>query len=192
MKQRLILLYWQLQRTRLRFLGCNVGSNVKANGCPAIRIRQGGAILLADGCCINSTRRSNPLNVEGATSLYAGPGASLHIAERVGISGSQIIAHATISIGQDTLIGAGCLICDSDMHEVPIGSVAGIRSAPIRIGRNVFIGARCIVLKGVTIGDGAVIAAGSVVSHDVAAASLAAGNPAKCIKSYQPIDKRDS
>lgn len=184
MKQSLISLYWWLQRKRLSSLGCNLGSDVKINGIPTVRIKPGGRISLGNRTCINSTRRSNPLNTEGSTSLFAGPGATLDIAERAGISGSQIIAYLSITIGPETLIGAGCLICDSDMHEVPLGSRSPIRTAPIRIGSRVFIGARCIILKGVTIGNGAVIAAGSVVCSDVAANTLVAGNPAVELKKY--------
>lgn len=55
-------------------------------------------------------------------------------------------------------------------------------SAPIVIGDYVFIGARCIIQKGVTIGEKAIIAAGSVVVKDIPPMCIAAGNPAKVIK----------
>jgi acetyltransferase-like isoleucine patch superfamily enzyme len=54
---------------------------------------------------------------------------------------------------------------------------------PVAIGDNVWIGAKAIILKGVTIGDGAVVAAGSVVTKDVAPGVLVAGNPARTLKS---------
>lgn len=82
------------------------------------------------------------------------------------------------------MIGAGCLICDSDMHEVPLDSGNAVAMAPIKIGQRVFIGARCIILKGVTIGDGAVVGAGTVVSKDVPAGALAVGNPAVVVKTW--------
>ena len=53
---------------------------------------------------------------------------------------------------------------------------------PIVIGNHVWIGARAIILKGVIIGDGAIIAAGAVVTHDVPAYTLAGGVPAKVIR----------
>lgn len=110
------------------------------------------------------------------------------IGDNVGISGSTINATTTITIGNNTIIGSGCLITDSDSHPI-LASERNIpdwykytKSAPIVIGNNVFIGARSIVLKGVFIGDGAVIGAGSVVTKDVPANVIVAGNPAKIIK----------
>jgi acetyltransferase-like isoleucine patch superfamily enzyme len=99
-----------------------------------------------------------------------------------GISTARIIAYQGIHIGEGSLIGAGSLLCDSDMHEVPLGSGLPIKSAPIRIGKNVFVGANCTILKGVTIGDGAVIGASSVVTRDIPGQSLVAGNPATIIR----------
>ncbi len=110
-------------------------------------------------------------------------GATLELKRGCGVSACQIIANTSIEIGEGSMIGAGCLICDSDMHEVPLGATRAIAMSPIKIGRGVFVGARSIVLKGVNIGDGAVIGAGSVVIKDVPAGMLAAGNPAKVIRS---------
>lgn len=110
------------------------------------------------------------------------------IGDNVGISGSTINATTSITIGDNTIIGSGCLITDTDSH--PILSADRLRpdwssltkSKPITIGNNVFIGARSIVMKGVNIGDGAVIGAGSVVTKDVPANAIVAGNPAKLVK----------
>lgn len=163
----------------LRARGCRLGRGVILNGLPYVRCRGAGSIVLGDGVTINSTRWSNWLNTPGAMILNVEDGATLELKAGSGVSSSQIIANVGIEIGEDSLVGAGSLICDSDMHEIPLGSSKAIAAAPIRIGRGVFIGARCIVLKGVTIGDGAVVAAGSVVVRDVPAHVLVAGNPAK-------------
>lgn len=56
------------------------------------------------------------------------------------------------------------------------------KTSPIHIGNHCWIGCNCIVLKGVTIGDGAVVAAGSVVTKNIPPNTLVAGNPAKIIK----------
>ena len=116
-------------------------------------------------------------------------GSRIIIGNNVGISGSTINATTTITIGDNTIIGSGCLISDTNSHplyaaqrQMPYGGADLTEKAPITIGKNVFIGARSIVLKGVTIGDGAVIGAGSVVTKDVPANAVAAGNPIKIIK----------
>ncbi len=97
------------------------------------------------------------------------------------MSGAVVCAASQIEIGEGTLIGDGAMIIDNDFHEL---SPAGWREAspsnarPIKIGREAFIGARAIILKGVTIGDRAVVGAGAVVTRDVPANCVAAGNPA--------------
>lgn len=90
-------------------------------------------------------------------------------------------------IGNNGLIGSGYLITDSDA--CPIDSDARIQNlpnttkqSPVEIEDDVFIGARSIILKGVKIGKGSIVGAGSVVSSDVPAYSIVAGNPAKFIR----------
>lgn len=113
------------------------------------------------------------------------PGAQIIIGDNVGISGSTISASKSIIIGNNVLIGSGCVICDSDAHPIhpkDRNDNKKTKSIPIKIEDDVFIGARCLILKGVTIGKGAVIGAGSVVTHDVIPMSIYAGNPARFIK----------
>jgi|SRR5579884_7521 len=87
---------------------------------------------------------------------------------------TRIIAWERISIGAGTWISWNVLLLDCDWHQID----GKLRSAPIEIGKHVLIGAHAIVLKGVRIGDGAVVAAGAVVTRDVPAGTLVAGNPA--------------
>lgn len=117
--------------------------------------------------------------------LQVGSLAKLHIGENVGISGSTISATQEITIGNNVLIGSGCVICDSDAHPLnPLerNCPQKTHKSPIVIEDNVFIGARTIVLKGVTIGANSVIGAGSVVSKSIPNDVIAAGNPCKIIK----------
>lgn len=86
-------------------------------------------------------------------------------------------------------IGAGCMIMDSNFHSTDWRDrldrrkdIQNHRNAAVKIGDVVFIGARSIICKGVTIGDHAMIAAGSVVVSDVPANEVWGGNPAKFIK----------
>jgi len=89
-----------------------------------------------------------------------------------------------VSIGDDSLLGPGVRII-SYQHGTELGS--SIRSQPIvglpiAIGRDVWICANAVILGGVSIGDGAVIAAGAVVRSDVAPYTMVAGVPARTIK----------
>ncbi|WP_288633368.1 DapH/DapD/GlmU-related protein [uncultured Megamonas sp.] len=93
----------------------------------------------------------------------------------------KIRCHKKIEIGNDVAISHDVTIMDSDAHE---GLWAGYeKTKPIKIGNHVWIGTRVTILKGVTVGDNAIIAAGAVVTHDVPANSIVAGVPAKVINS---------
>ena len=93
---------------------------------------------------------------------------------------TKIYCYDKITIGENVKISEDVIIRDSDNHEV-VGSNRKV-SEPIVIGNNVWIGMRATILKGVHIGDGAIIAAGAVVTKDVPANSLVGGVPAKIIK----------
>ena len=95
--------------------------------------------------------------------------------------GVDIAATGLVSIGADCLIGTHVSIIDSGFHDV-IERHRMPAPKPVIIGDNVWIGNRAIILPGVTIGDGAVVGAGSVVVHDVPARSVVAGNPARVVR----------
>jgi len=154
---------WKLE-ARLR--GVDLGRAVRFRGRPCLARAPGSRIVLGDGVQLNSALRSNPLgSTRPATlrTLYAG--AEIHLAPRSGLSAAVLCAARSIRVGEGTIIGAEAMLMDTDFHVPgPSGTwaVAGPEAAePIRIGRGVFIGARASVLKGVTIGDGAVVGAGA-------------------------------
>ena len=186
MKRLILIVLRKLARRYLLLRGVECGAQLICNGLPHVRRKGSGRILIGDGVTINATRWGNWLASGASMNLCAEDGAVLSLKAGCGVSSSQLVANVGIEVGEKTLIGAGCLICDSDMHEVPLGSGNPVAVAPIRIGTGVFIGARCIVLKGVTIGDGAVIAAGSVVTSDVPASTVVAGNPARVVREFEP------
>ena len=104
----------------------------------------------------------------------------------MGISNSVITAYDKIYIGAIVLIGAGCMLTDSDHHainyEERIKGVGGV-CAPIVIKDGAFIGANSIILKGVTIGERSIVGAGSVVTKSIPAGEIWCGNPATRVKS---------
>jgi acetyltransferase-like isoleucine patch superfamily enzyme len=106
-------------------------------------------------------------------------GASINIGDNVSFGeGVSISAKSKVAFGDDALIGTRVLLMDHDGHGID-GEEEKI--APINIGKHVWIGDRAIILKGVTIGDNAIIGAGSVVTKDVPSNTIAAGNPARKI-----------
>jgi acetyltransferase-like isoleucine patch superfamily enzyme len=117
-----------------------------------------------------------------ACELATDENAVLEIGESTFINaGTSISACRHVRIGSECEIGPGVLIMDSDFHLA--GNLARRPpSSPVWIGDKVWIGAHAIVLKGVTIGDAAVVAAGSVVTSDVPARTVVAGVPARVIR----------
>lgn len=93
---------------------------------------------------------------------------------------SHILTAKEIHIGKDCAIGCDVIIRDYDFHYLDRPGYQVMK--PINIGNHVWIGQRAMILKGVTIGDGSIIAAGAIVTHDVPANCIAAGIPAKVIQ----------
>ncbi|RUS42675.1 acyltransferase [Cohnella sp. AR92] len=91
---------------------------------------------------------------------------------------SEILCKQNVRIGSHCAISWDVTITDTDYHELE-GTET---TSPVVIGDHVWIGCRATILKGVTIGPGAVVAAGAVVSKDVPARTLVAGVPAKPIR----------
>jgi acetyltransferase-like isoleucine patch superfamily enzyme len=97
-------------------------------------------------------------------------------------------AAAGVTVGADTLIATGTAIRDNDGHPLDPEARRNRRpidpadAAPVTIGRNVWIGSGCLILKGVTIGDNAVIGACSVVTSDIPPYAVAVGAPARVVR----------
>jgi acetyltransferase-like isoleucine patch superfamily enzyme len=111
--------------------------------------------------------------------------ARLCIGDRVFIgAGCKINSILLFSIGEGTLIAPGCFIVDHN-HGIaadrPI-SQQPCNPAPVVIAANTWLGAHVVVLPGVTIGEGAVVAAGSVVTNEVAPMTIVAGVPARYVR----------
>ena len=177
--------FWKMEAS---FKGVTLGNNVVLVGRPMISVASDSTLFLSDGVRVVSAERSNPLGCSQPSVLRTmAPKAKLVLGPAVGISATVICAGREITIGENTIIGSGAMILDNDFHERrPDGTwddVFDRNARPIHIGRSVFIGARAIILKGVEIGDQAVIGAGAVVTNNVPPSTFFAGNPARQIRS---------
>ena len=163
-----LLGFWRLRRCTA------VGHRARVYGAP--RITNMGEIRIGDRFIFfNQTVRSE---------LVTHPGGCIEIGHGVFVNyGASISAHRLVRIGDGAQLGSYACLMDNDYHQVEDRDKPG-ESKPIILGRNVWLGVRVVVLKGVTIGDNAVIGAGSVVTKDVPANCLAAGVPAKVIRTF--------
>lgn len=111
-------------------------------------------------------------------------GMNIHLGDEVYFNtGCVILDCARVEIGTKTLLGP-CVQIYTAIHPLdPAERAAQMETAkPVVLGRNVWIGGGAILLPGVTVGDNAVVGAGSVVTRDVAAGTVVAGNPARLIR----------
>lgn len=110
-------------------------------------------------------------------------GRNITLGERVFInSGCRFQDQGGVTIGDDSLIGHNTVLATLD-HGIHPDHRGDMDPAPIVIGRNVWIGANVTILKGVTVGDNAIVAAASVVTKDVPADSIVVGSPARVVRS---------
>lgn len=153
-------------------LGGQFKRSLRRNG-PAGRIELGdeawierGAVLWAFGGAIGLGRR-----------VFVGPHAVIY-------------GHGGVEIGEWSMVSMGAVILSSN-HTIPPMDRSMRWEAdelrPTRIGRDVWIGANAVVLGGVTVGDGAVIGAGSIVSRDVGPGCVVAGNPAGTLRTRPSV-----
>lgn len=132
---------------------------------------------LGEGCTLHS-----PFHCDFGTQIRIGDGF-------VGNFNLTILDEAPVTIDDRVLIGPNVGIYTVSHALQPDQRAEGImRSLPVRIGNDVWIGGHAVITQGVTIGDGAVIGAGSVVTHDIPARVIAAGNPCRVLR---PITEED-
>ncbi len=155
--------------------GCQVGKMVSVKGRPLFKNE--GSVVIGNQVRIWSV-------IEQAK-IFVGKGATLIIGENSRVNGVHISASERIEIGRNVRMAPYTIIMDDDFHN-PADHFSSGKKAPIIIEDDVWIATRAIILKGVTIGRGAVVAAGAVVSKDVEPYTVVAGVPAKPIKKLQP------
>jgi acetyltransferase-like isoleucine patch superfamily enzyme len=169
------------------------GKNFLSAGSIILDIYPGSQVIFGDNVTIISdSRRCNAAALAHPSKFKTfSPSSKIIIGDRVGLNGTSITSRSkTITIGKDSMIAPNVIIVDSDFHiswpPEMRQQYTGIEvDGEISIGNNCWIGINSIILKGVTIGDNSIIAAGSVVIHNIPADSLAAGTPAKVVKTYK-------
>ncbi len=114
--------------------------------------------------------------------FYADYGMNIHIGDNVFInSGCCFQDQGGIFIGDNALLGHQVVIATLN-HAADPSRRGDMTAAPVHIGRNVWIGAHATILPGVTVGDGAIVAAGAVVTKDVPPKTVVGGVPARILK----------
>lgn len=184
---------WRL-RLKAFLLGVELGSGVRAHGPAGLLRWPGGRISIGAGTSmISSWRRSTAAALNHPVRLRVFGSAAIIIGPNCELSGTSITARSTsITLGKQVMIGPNCIITDSDFHapwpaERRNADPGMERDEPVAIGDYAWLGMNCIVLKGVNIGEGAIIGAGSVVTRDVPPHCIACGVPARIV-SQRPSD----
>lgn len=176
-------------RVRLLFAMNRIpwGTGWHFSGVPIIQKHRRSLMRFGSGLSLRSSVSSNPLGPNHPVILCTWqPGAVLEIGDNFAMSGGAICASECISIGSNVAIGANCTVIDTDFHPL---NAARRRLHPqesdtarVILEEDVFVGMNCLLLKGVRIGRGSVIGAGSVVARDVPPHVVVAGNPARIIR----------
>lgn len=149
-------------------------------GFPSFKKARGSFISIGSGCRFMSLSTGNRIGLPHCCMLTTeGPQSLISIGDNCSFSGVSIWSFKSINIGNNVRVGANCVIMDGDAHQND--PRAGVNS-PIVIEDNVWIGTNVIVLKGVTIGKNSLIGAGSIVTKDIPANVVAAGNPCRVVK----------
>ncbi len=176
-------------RVRLLFAvnGIAWGHDWRFHGVPIIQKHRQSRMSFGPGLGLRSFMRSNPLAPNHPVVLATWrEGALLETGANFAMTGGTLCAARRITIGHNVTVGANTTIIDTDFHSLDTrqrwSERSGGETAAVAIGDNVFIGMNCIVLKGVTIGEGAAIGAGSVVTADVPPHVVVAGNPATFVR----------
>ena len=114
--------------------------------------------------------------------VYTDFGKNIKIGKDVFVnSGCCFQDQGGVTLGDGCLVGHNVVFATLD-HDKRPGRRGDMTAAPIVVGKDVWIGAHATILKGVTIGDGAIVAAGAVVTRDVPPNTIAAGVPARVVK----------
>lgn len=179
--------YWYALAAGLqaRWWGITLGTGCRFYGRPKFRRHPGSKITIAHECTFRSAPTSNLIGVNRPCIISThSEDAEIEIGLGCGFSGTVIGCASHIVLEHNVRCGANTLITDTDWHvdDKRIGL-----NAPVHIGSNVWLGVNVTVLKGVTIGENTLVAAGSVVTHPLPSNVVAAGVPARILREINSV-----
>ncbi|HQY51098.1 MAG TPA: acyltransferase [Ignavibacteria bacterium] len=168
--------------------GVKYGNGIKVFGLP--RIENKGTVTLGNNMRLISAKCGyNSGNIAGGVFLRTSKSGNIVTGDEVYLNGTSIISEESITLGNRIMIGANTVIMDTNSHNVPYKNRLKrwdkIRRKAVVIEDDVWIGANCFIMKGVRIGKGSIIGAGSVVNNEVKPFSIYAGNPAVFVKKIE-------
>lgn len=182
-----------INRMKLQAFGIEYDINCRIMAHCAIITGRDSQVSIGKNFRLVSSDLINPL-CKNKACINVSERASLQIGNNCGMSSPTMWVRKSVKIGNNVNFGGGCILFDTDAHSLNylhrrdgITDMANRVDKEIVIDDDVLIGANTIILKGVHIGARSVIGAGSVVTKDIPADSIAAGNPAKVIKKINLI-----
>jgi acetyltransferase-like isoleucine patch superfamily enzyme len=184
--------YGRVVRVWMSICGIAYGPGLRVHSFPVCRKSASGTIRLGSNVTMYNRLTENLAGVTHPCVLHAGPGATLSIGNHVGLSGVVLFCSKEIVIEDWVNIGAGARIYDTDFHPLNyldrrVHKIDAIGVASVRICQDAFIGAGAVILKGVTVGARAIVAAGAIVTRDVPPDTVAAGAPARIVKHFPSV-----
>lgn len=178
-----------LTRVLFCFNGIKFMGKIRSSGIPIIHMSLKAHCFIGHNFTIGNWSGNNASGFNAKCKIEVRNNAILNIGNNVGITAVTIMCHNHIIIGDNVMIGVGTHIYDTNFHNInpyfridKNDPIEQVKTAPIVIKDNVFIGAFSIILKGVTIGENSVVAAGSVVVNSIPNNEIWGGNPARFIK----------
>lgn len=172
---------------KLYFNNAAIGKKLNVNGFINVEVTRRGKLTIGNNLSVNSGKKHNVIGRQQQTIFWVE--GELAIGNNVGLSSTAIICNHRITIGDNVLIGGNCVIYDTDFHNTDstvrnnkINDKKLAAYGEVSIKNNVFIGAHTTILKGVTIGENAIVGACSVVTKNIPENEIWAGNPAHFIK----------
>lgn len=172
--------WWIINTINAKWWRVKLGKNQTYRGKVNFRVWLNSQITIGDNCLFYNSHNDNWIGIYCPCIISTlTQGANLKIGNNCGLSGTVVGCAKSIVIGDNVRMGANTLITDTDWHtdDYRTGS-----NKEVIIEDNVWLGYGVKVLKGVHIGKNSVVGAGSIVTHDIPANVIAAGNPCKVVK----------